>query len=129
MDIDRPIVIRGGDATAMPTPTAGMERRQLLSDEDRWVGIVRTEPGIAGGWHHHADHDSYIYVVRGSLRIEFGPGAGDRIDAGAGDLIVNPARTVHREITPPGPTSVELLVVRIGGGPDTVNVAGPEERD
>lgn len=103
-----------------------MDRRQLLDrGDDRWVGWVRTEAALAGGWHHHGDRDSYIYVLRGALAIEFGPGGRERIEAGAGDFIFNPARMVHREITAPGDPA-ELFVVRVGPGPQNVNVDGTD---
>jgi uncharacterized RmlC-like cupin family protein len=106
-------------------PTAGMDRRQLLEHGDRWLGWVQTDAGLAGGWHHHGERDSYIYVLRGTVTIEYGAAASDRLTASAGDVIFNPARVVHREITSPdGPA--ELFVIRIGTGPLNVNVDGPE---
>jgi uncharacterized RmlC-like cupin family protein len=102
-----------------------MDRRELLDDGERWVGWVETEPGIAGGWHHHGDRHSYVYVVRGTVTIEFGPGGRESVTAGAGDLIFNPARMVHREITGPGEPA-EVFIVRVGPGPLNVNVDGPD---
>ncbi|HET7676863.1 MAG TPA: cupin domain-containing protein [Candidatus Limnocylindrales bacterium] len=122
----RPMVIRGAEAPAPSgPPTAGMERRQLLDEGERWFGWVRTEPGLAGGWHHHGDRDSYVYVVRGAITIEYGRGGVERIEATAGDLILNPARIVHREVTGPGEPA-EAFVVRLGPGPLNVNVDGPD---
>lgn len=118
-------MVRPGEGTVPPgPPTAGMDRRQLLEHGDRWLGWVQTDPGLAGGWHHHGERDSYIYVLRGTVTIEYGAAASDRLIASAGDLIFNPAHLVHREITSPdGPA--ELFVMRIGTGPLNVNVDGP----
>ena len=102
-----------------------MERREVASDDRIWVGWVRTEPGVASGWHTHGERDSYIYVIAGSVRIEFGPGGREAIDAGPGDVIINPARTVHREITAAA-DPVEAFVVRAGSGPPVINVEGPD---
>ena len=122
----RPIVIRPGEGTLPPgPPTPGMERRQLFNHLDRWVGWVRTDAGFAGGWHHHGDRDSYIYVLRGRVRIEYGPGGRDEVRAAAGDFVFNPGRMVHREITEPGEPA-EFFVVRVGSGPQNVNVDGPD---
>ncbi len=119
-------VVRGTEAPVAPgPPTPGMERRELLADEIVWAGHVRTEPGVASGWHHHGDRDTYIFMIRGTMAIDFGPGGRQRVTGSAGDLIVNPARTVHREETSAdGPA--EAFVVRIGSGPQNVNVAGPD---
>lgn len=126
MPIERPIVIHPHDLPPPPgPPTAGMDRRQILDDGDRWVGWVRTEPGLAGGWHHHGQRDSYIYLITGTMTIEFGPGGLDRIQAGPGDVIVNPSGVVHREVTgEDGPA--EAIVIRVGPGPLNVNVEGPD---
>ena len=119
-----PVVVGPGEARPGPA-TPGMERRELFAHEGRWAGWVRTDAGVAGGWHHHGDHDSYIYVLRGSLTIDFGPGGGDSVRATAGDFIFNPARLVHRETTSAG-SDVEAFLVRVGTGPQLVNVDGPD---
>jgi uncharacterized RmlC-like cupin family protein len=126
MERARAVVVRPADGTLPPgPPTAGMYRRQLMDREDHWLGWVRTDAGLAGGWHHHGDRDSYVYVLRGGVRIEFGPGGREHVTAIAGDLIFNPAGLVHREITEAGDPA-ELFVVRIGTGPLNVNVDGPD---
>ena len=120
------MVVRPADGAVPPgPPTAGMDRRQLLEHGDRWVGWVRTDAGLAGGWHHHGDRDSYVYIVRGAVRIEFGPGGREQVTAEAGDLVFNPAGLVHREVTE-ADEPAELFVVRIGSGPLNVNVDGPD---
>jgi uncharacterized RmlC-like cupin family protein len=101
-----------------------MDRRQLLDDRDRWVGWVQTLPGV-GGWHHHGERDTYIYVLRGEVTIEYGPQGREHVTARAGDFIFNPARMVHREITTPGEPA-ELFLVRVGPGPQNVNAEGPD---
>jgi uncharacterized RmlC-like cupin family protein len=126
--MDRPtaMVQRADAGLAAPgPPTAGMDRRQIMERGDTWVGWVRTDAGLASGWHHHGDRDTYVYVISGSLTIEYGPGGRDHVRATAGDVIYNPARMVHRETTTPdGPA--EAFVVRVGSGPLNVNVDGPE---
>jgi uncharacterized RmlC-like cupin family protein len=102
-----------------------MERRQIRDDPTTWVGWVQAEAGLAGGWHHHGDRDSYIYVLSGGVRIEYGPAGGEQVTAAAGDFIFNPARMVHREITDPD-AAAEFFVVRVGTGPQNVNVDGPD---
>jgi uncharacterized RmlC-like cupin family protein len=121
----RPVVVRAADGvTPLGAPTPGMERRQLYDDQDRWVGWVRSDAGLAGGWHHHGERDSYIYVLRGTVTIEYGSAGRERVMAQAGDFIFNPARIVHREITAPAEPA-EFFVVRVGTGPQNINVDGP----
>ncbi len=126
MDRSRPLVVRVADGVPPPgPPTPGMLRHQLIDHDDRWIGWVQTEAGLAGGWHHHGDRDSYVYVLRGAVTIDSGPGGRDHVTAVAGDLVFNPARVVHREVTAPGEPA-ELLVLRVGPGPLNVNVDGPD---
>jgi uncharacterized RmlC-like cupin family protein len=101
-----------------------MDRRQLFDGDDRWIGWLRTEPELAGGWHTHGKRDSYVVVVAGTIHIDFGPGGRERVTAGPGDLVVNPAGLVHREVTDREP--VEAVVIRIGPGSLTENVDGPD---
>jgi uncharacterized RmlC-like cupin family protein len=121
---ERPFVIRAGQGQAGPS-TPGMERLTLLERPDAWAGWVWTDAGVAGGWHHHGGHDSYIYLLRGSITIDFGPGGRESVTAGPGDFIFNPANLVHRETTHPD-QDAEVFVVRVGGGPHLVNVEGPD---
>ena len=55
--------------------TPGMTREQAISIDGLWAGLVQTEAHMTTGWHHHADYDTSIYVIDGSLRMESGPGA------------------------------------------------------
>jgi hypothetical protein len=43
----------------------------------------------------------------------------------AGEMGYVPPRTVHREVTLPG-EAAEAFAIRLGGGPQTVNVDGPD---
>ena len=124
MAAPKPMMFRA-DSAPPPTgpPTAGMERHQLVEREGTWIGWVRTDPGFAGGWHHHADRESWIYQIAGEMTVEFGAGGAESFTARPGDVIVVPPRAIHREITPG--ESAEALVIRIGTGPQNVNVDGP----
>ena len=59
------------------------------------------------------------------MTIEYGPAGRQQATAAAGDFIFNPARMVHREITGPDEPA-EFFVVRVGPGPQNVNVDGPD---
>jgi uncharacterized RmlC-like cupin family protein len=106
------------------TPTSGMAREEAISTDRMWAGLARTDAGMVSGWHHHGDHESTIYVLSGALRMEFGPGGTEVIDAGPGDFVFVAAGAVHRESNPTGEAS-EIVVVRSGAGEPVVNVDGP----
>ena len=109
-------------------PTPGMVREEAIAEPGMWAGFVRTEGHATSGWHHHGDHDSTIYVVAGTLRMESGPGGGVVDHAVAGDFLFVPRGAVHREANP-GDEESSLVVVRAGTGPTVVNVDGPAPPD
>jgi uncharacterized RmlC-like cupin family protein len=105
-------------------PTPGKLREQAVAVDGLWSGLVRTEPGVTSGWHHHGEHDTSVYVVEGTVRIEFGPDGSRAVDAGPGDFVHIPKHLVHRESNV-GSTPSQEIVTRAGSGPLSVNVDGP----
>lgn len=112
-------------ARTVADPTPGKTREQAIAVDGLWSGFVRTEPGVASGWHHHGDHDTSVYVIQGDVRIEFGPDGTRSVEAGPGDFVRIPPRLVHREVNAGTVTSHEVIT-RSGTGPLTVNVDGPD---
>jgi len=121
----RPVVVHPN--RPMPEPP-GSERRHFHEADGRWIGWagwIRNDAGDVSGWHHHAANETHVYMIRGSVTVEFGPGGTERIVAGAGDYFVIPADTVHRELTGDD-RDVEAFIVRVGGEPEEVGSDGPE---
>jgi uncharacterized RmlC-like cupin family protein len=104
--------------------TPGMTREQAIAVPGLWAGLVRTAAHMTTGWHHHAEYETSIYVVSGSLRMESGPGGAEVVDAVAGDFLHVPKGAVHREGNT-GDEESELVVIRSGSGPAVINVDGP----
>lgn len=126
MDTARPRAIGGAHRTVVAGPaTPGMVREQAFAADDRWVGVVRTERGVQSGWHHHGATETYFYVLKGAMELEFGPGGRERLRVTEGDYVHVPSGLVHREGTPPDEPA-EVALVRIGPGVPVVNVDGPE---
>lgn len=125
-DPARPVALIAGDDLTDADPTPGMHRRLASHSEGMWTGTVETQPRVTSGWHHHGDHETTIYVVEGTMRLESGPDGGTVIEAGPGDFIRVPRGAVHRESNPGGSVSKAVLV-RCGTGVPTVNVEGPAQ--
>ena len=119
-----PVVRVGPHERVETDPTPGVVREQAIAVPGLWAGLARTEPGMRSGWHHHGDYETSIYVVSGELRMESGPGGRDVVEAHAGDFLHVPPGAIHREANP-GSAESQIIVVRAGQGPPTVNVAGP----
>lgn len=105
-------------------PTPGMHREQAVATEGMWAGHVTTDAASISGWHHHGEYETSIYVVSGTLRMEFGPGGAEAVDAVAGDFVYVPPHAIHREGNPSDAAS-SVVVVRSGTGEAVINVEGP----
>lgn len=106
-------------------PTAGMVREEAFRSDRVWAGLVRIAPRQASGWHHHGDTETTVYRLSGALRVEFGPKGNEVLDSKAGDFVSTPPRTIHRDSNPTD-EETQLIVVRSGDGPPTINVEGPD---
>jgi uncharacterized RmlC-like cupin family protein len=90
-----------------------------------WAGLVRTKPGMVSDWHHHGDYETAIYVLSGTIRMEFGSGGAETADAQPGDFVFVGQNAVHRESSTSQEES-QFIVVRAGSGQVVFNVEGPE---
>jgi uncharacterized RmlC-like cupin family protein len=119
-------VIRPGEGSTNTTQTSGMQREEMASTPDAWVGMVHTKPEFTSGWHHHGEYDTYVYVISGELKLEFGEGGRESCIAKAGEVAIIPKDTVHRESNPSTREQV-LFGVRVGHGDPVFNVDIPKK--
>ncbi len=113
-------IVRPEDRATPPEgQTPGLRREAAVAEEGVWIGVVHTDPGV-GGWHHHSENDTYVYMLDGVMRIE--PRDGEvAIEGKRDDFLLIPKNTVHREITPEG-ENASAIIIRVGSGPAVVNV-------
>ena len=126
MASERTRLVRASDRRHETTQTPGMTRDEAVRTASLWAGSATTAGHTFSGWHHHGEYESVIYVLRGRVRLEFGAGGRDVIEAGPTDTLYVAPGEVHREGNPGDETS-EILVVRGGKGEIVVNVAGPAD--
>ena len=112
----------GPDELAETDSAPGIKREEAFAKPGLWAGRSTTEPGVTSGWHHHGEADTIVYVLSGTVVIEFGE---DKVEASDGEFLVIPSGLVHRESTPSdGPS--KSVVIRTGGqGAPTYEVDGP----
>lgn len=125
--MDRPIVVTGGQLRGEPTPTAGVTRFEAFANERVWVGRIENATHGASGWHVHPGHDTYGHVTHGRFFVEFGPAGRERVEIGPGDFVLIPKGVVHREGNA-GADPNDGVIVRVGEGPVTVDLDGPDTR-
>lgn len=104
--------------------TPGMRREEAIATDRMWAGLVLTEPGMTSGWHHHGDYETAICVLTGALRMEFGPGGGEILEAGPGDFLFVEPRAIHRESNPTAEEAT-AVIVRSGSGEPVFNLDAP----
>lgn len=126
MSSERTRLVRASERRRETAQTPGMEREEAVRTDRLWAGVAKTAGRTFSGWHHHGAYESVIYVMRGRLRLEFGSGGRDVLDAGAGDTLYVAPGEVHREGNP-GDEPSEILVVRSGEGEIVSNVPGPRD--
>ena len=125
MSADRVTVVRAADfGTPVGPATPGVDRRQAIAREGRWIGVSTTDPGVLSGWHDHGANDTWFVVLRGAMRFEHGAGGREVAVASAGDFVWLAGDVVHREGTV-GDAPAAALVFRIGEGPLVVPLEGP----
>ena len=125
MPSDQTHLVRANERKRETTQTPGMERDPAVRTPAMWAGVARTAGHTFSGWHHHGAYESVIYVLRGRVRLEFGKGGQDSLEAATGDTLYVAPGEVHREGTPDDGES-EIVVVRGGSGDFVVNVDGPD---
>lgn len=118
-------LIRAAERRRETVQTPGMAREEAVRSAGLWAGVARTDAGTFSGWHHHGAYESIIHVLRGTVRLEFGAGGREMLEAHAGDTLYVAPGEIHREGNPGSETS-EIVVVRAGSGEIVVNVDGPD---
>ena len=119
---ERTHLVRASERRRETGQTPGMEREEAVRTTSMWAGIATTAGQTFSGWHHHGAYESVIHVLRGRVRLEFGPGGRETLEAAAGDTLYVAPGEVHREGNP-GDDQSEIVVVR-GGADGTRGRAG-----
>lgn len=117
-------LIRASERRRETTQTPGMEREEAVRTLTMWAGVAKTAARTFSGWHHHGEYESVIYVLRGIVRLEFGPRGDRTLEATPGETLYVAPGEIHREGNP-GDDDSEILVVRGGEGEIVINVPGP----
>ena len=95
-------VVKGTQPPDTTAQTRGMLRRPGISADSTggkriWLGLVTCEPNTQGPAHHHGEAETAAYVLSGQVRVYYGEGLKEYVDAGPGDFIFVPAYLPHIE--------------------------------
>lgn len=70
--------------------TPGLTREIAIEGKDAVIIHSTAEGGIKSAWHHHGEHNTYGYVISGTLRFEYGPGGKQFVDINPGEYFYVP---------------------------------------
>ena len=124
-----PRVVHGASGETAQTP--GMERKAAIDARSVgaqrvFMGRVTAPPHSNSGAHHHGESETAAFVVRGTVRVYFGAGFGEFVEARAGDFLFVPAHLPHVEVNPSPDEPMEVILAR---GPDNIVVNLPDAVD
>ena len=103
----------------------GVTRQEAVAAGALWSGLANLAAGASTSWHHHGQNDTSLFVISGTVRLEFGVSGSQVLDCGPGDFIYVPGGTVHRESNPGGAEAVTVMT-RAGEGRSMFEVDGPD---
>lgn len=104
--------------------TPGVERRMAFEGVTNVMIQSRVAGDSANDWHHHGDRHAYVYLVQGSVALEYGPAGQQRLEGSAPLFAHVPPGVVHRDVNPADEEQVSVINF-VGSGPLVVNVDGP----
>jgi uncharacterized RmlC-like cupin family protein len=105
--------------------TPGIKRMTAFEGHDHWVGHAEAAANTMSGWHHHGENTTVGYILKGRIRLEFGPGGRESAEVGPGEYFTVPPGAIHREGNSTDEPA-EAIVVRFGEGPPVFPADGPE---
>ena len=114
-------VLSGVAAPETTAQTPGMIRKPGVDSntagaEKIWLGHVECVPNTMGPPHNHGEAETAAYVLRGHIRVYFGEGFKEYVEAGPGDFIFVPAHFDHIEGNPYDEPAEAVL----SRGPDNI---------
>ena len=114
-------VVHGVGSPDSTAQTPGMIRKPGIDGntagaEKIWLGHVECTPNTMGPPHNHGEAETAAYVLKGHIRVYYGEGYKEYIEAGPGDFIFVPAHFDHIEGNPYDEPAEAVL----SRGPDNI---------
>jgi uncharacterized RmlC-like cupin family protein len=92
-----------------------------------YMGVFRVPAGARSRPHYHANCESAVYMLSGSLEVRWGDHLEQTVEIGAGDMVYVPPRETHilRNLSASEPA--EYVVARDSPTEDSVEVPWAEQ--
>ena len=92
-----------------------------------YMGIFRVPAGAQSRPHYHANCESALYMLSGSIEIRWGDHLEDRVTVEPGDMLYVPPRETHTVENPSSDEPAEYIVARDSPTEDSVEVPWASE--
>ncbi len=87
-----------------------------------YMGIFRVPAGSRGRPHYHANCESALYMLSGSIEIQWGDHLEERLEVEPGDMLYVPPRQTHVVVNRSASEPAEYVVARDSPTEDSVEV-------
>jgi len=87
-----------------------------------YMGVFRVPPGAQSRPHYHANCESAVYILSGSLEVRWGDRLEEVVELERGDLVYVPPRETHVLRNRSESDSAEYVVARDAPHEDSVEV-------
>ena len=114
-------VVHGTSSPDSTAQTPGMIRKPGVDGNTAgagkiWLGHVECTPNTMGPPHTHGEAETAAYVLKGHIRVYYGEGYKEYMEAGPGDFIFVPSHFDHIEGNPYDEPAEAVL----SRGPDNI---------
>ena len=92
-----------------------------------YMGVFRVPPAARSRPHYHADCESAVYMLSGTLDVRWGEHLEESVRIGAGDLVYVPPRETHVLENPSADEPAQYVVARDAPTEDSVEVPWADE--
>jgi len=87
-----------------------------------YMGLFRVPAGARSRPHYHANCESSLYMLKGSIEIRWGDHLEDSVIVEEGDMLYVPPRETHIVVNRSGDEPAEYIVARDSPTEDSVEV-------
>src|SRR5260370_13900411 len=120
-------IVHADELDTKTPQTPGMTRAAAITHATAgattlWAGTMVVQPDAKTGQHHHGELETFLYALKGRVRMRWGDRLELSDEAGAGDFIYVPPYVPHQEINADPNKTCEAVVVRNGQDPIVLNL-------
>ena len=117
-------VVKPSEEREVPRGVVGGSEvsRQSAGAENIYMGVFRVPPGARSRPHYHANCESAVFMLAGSLEVRWGDELQDAVQISTGDMVYVPPRETHILHNLSDSEAAEYVVARNSPNEDSVEV-------